>query len=130
MGLFRTSKKSKKLANDYWFELQSLAQFEELTKKSGEQPIVIFKHSTRCSISHFVHRRLAANWNFQSDELAFYYLDLIAHRDISNAVADHTGVKHESPQLILLYNNRTLYHASHDAINLEQMKQRLPSPSN
>ena len=130
MGLFKTNKKSKKLANDYWLELQSLAQFEELTKESGERPIVIFKHSTRCSISHFVHRSLASNWNFKSGELPFYYLDLIAHRDISNAVADHYGVKHESPQLILLYKNQVLYHASHDAIILDEMKQRLSSSSN
>lgn len=130
MGLFSSNKKSSTAGNQDWVELQSTEGLDDLEKHSMYQPIVIFKHSTRCSISHFVHRRLAADWNFKKEELPFYFLDLIQFRSLSNAIADRTGVRHESPQMILWHKGEVLYHASHDSINLSKMQQHLPPSSN
>ncbi|HKK89416.1 MAG TPA: bacillithiol system redox-active protein YtxJ [Saprospiraceae bacterium] len=130
MGLFSSNKKSSTSGNQDWVELQSTEGLDDLENHSMDQPIVIFKHSTRCSISHFVHRRLASDWNFKKEELPFYYLDLIQFRNLSNAIADRTGVKHESPQMILWYKGKVLYNASHDNINLNEMQKHLPLKPN
>jgi bacillithiol system protein YtxJ len=37
-----------------------------------------------------------------SDKVTPYFLDLIAHRDISNGITSRFGVMHQSPQLLLL----------------------------
>ncbi len=130
MGLFSSSKKSKALKNEAWIALQSMDQLDELQKQASKHPVIIFKHSTRCSISHFVHRQLASKWNFDVEDLPFYYLDLIKHRNVSNAVADRTGVQHESPQMILWYKGQALYEASHNNIDLKDMEGQLPSTPN
>jgi bacillithiol system protein YtxJ len=130
MGLFSSQKKSDRLAHDAWLALKSFEQLKEAEKLSWQQPVVLFKHSTRCSISHFVHRQLASEWNFEAEHIPFYYLDLISHRDLSNAIAEYTGVQHESPQIILWFKGNVLYHASHNNIDFEEIKRHAPDISN
>jgi bacillithiol system protein YtxJ len=54
-----------------------------------------------------------------------YYLDLIAHRDISNQIAVDFGVEHESPQFILIKNGEATYHESHYGINLSEILEKV-----
>lgn len=61
-----------------------------------------------------VKNRLERDWN--SDQ-AVYYLDLIAHRNISNLIAQMSGVEHESPQMIVFKEGKAIYHASHTSIS-------------
>lgn len=106
-----------------WQKLTDIAQLDQLTEESGDMAIGIFKHSTRCPISATALDRLERNWpKAQGTEaLKMYYLDLIAHRDISNAIVDKYGVQHESPQFILLKNGEAVYHESHYGINLGEI---------
>ena len=106
-----------------WQELTDITQLEQLPGESDKQAIGIFKHSTRCSISATALDRLERNWSKApgTEALKMYYLDLIAHRDISNAIAEKFGVPHESPQFILLKNGRVVYHESHYGIQLEDI---------
>ena len=50
-----------------------------------------------------------------------YYLDLLAHRDISNKIAEDFGIRHESPQLIVIQNGDEVNNASHQDITLKQI---------
>ena len=54
-----------------------------------------------------------------------YFLDLIAHRDISNEIASRFGVYHESPQLILIKNGKAVYNVSHSDIDAEALKSKV-----
>jgi hypothetical protein len=65
-----------------WIPLKSEEQITEIIKKSHEKAQVIFKHSTRCSISSMAKGRL--DRSAAPDNVEFYFLDLIANRDISN----------------------------------------------
>ena len=58
-------------------------------------------------------------WCFDIDA---YFLDLIIHRDISNAIAEKLLIRHESPQLIIVKEGKAIYNASHGAIDVEQIK--------
>lgn len=102
-----------------WQELSNVTQLEQVTRESHEVAVGIFKHSTRCSISATALDRLKRNWpkTEGTETVKIYYLDLIAHRDISNTIAEKYGVPHESPQFILLKNGEAVYHESHYGIN-------------
>ncbi|NCX96432.1 MAG: bacillithiol system redox-active protein YtxJ [Chitinophagia bacterium] len=102
-----------------WIELTAESQLDLIDKQSHQQPIVIFKHSTRCSVSKMVESRLErAN---APDNIQFYYLDLLTYRAISNAVANRYGVIHESPQVLLIINGKCHYHESQNIIYMEDL---------
>ena len=107
-----------------WSFLNSIEDWQAALGHSQEQPIVVFKHSTRCSVSFMARKRFEAEWNENEQVARPYFLDLIAHRDVSNRIAEDTGVRHESPQMILIDKGKVLYHASHYAIDPEALIRR------
>ena len=108
----------------HWNELTELEQLEALINQSEEQPVLIFKHSTRCSISRFALKQFENEFDFQ-DKIAPYYLDLLNHRDISNEIALHFKVQHQSPQILLLKNRAVVYDTSHENIDATELKKYL-----
>ncbi len=109
------------MRNNQWIPLESLDQLEKAIEKSKEHPVILFKHSTRCSVSHFVEKNLDNNWSEYSDQAEFYWLDLIKYRNVSNAIADRFGVQHESPQIVFIKDEKLVDHASHQQIDLEKI---------
>ena len=106
-----------------WINLTTEAQLQEIKERSATRPQLIFKHSTRCSISSVVQSRLQKELPFV-DNIDFYYLDLIAYRSISNQVADMFHVHHESPQVILIKNGECVYDESHMAITMDEITEQ------
>ncbi|MBK7763336.1 MAG: bacillithiol system redox-active protein YtxJ [Bacteroidetes bacterium] len=102
-----------------WKILSELKQIEQLSAESNLQPIVIFKHSTRCSISSVAKARLERAQ--QPAGISFYYLDLLQHRDISNLLAERYSVYHESPQVLLIKNGECIYDESHNGIDMNEI---------
>ena len=88
--------------------------------ESKEQPVVIFKHSTRCSISSMAFDRLRRAWK-EGENVKPYYLDLIQYRDISNQIAERFGIMHQSPQVILLKDGKAIYDNSHMGISYQDL---------
>jgi bacillithiol system protein YtxJ len=105
-----------------WNTLDKIDQLEEIYKASFQHPVVIFKHSTHCGISTMVLKNFETEIKQQNQlNSEFYFLDLIKDRAVSNAVAEKFGVIHQSPQLIVIKNGRTVHHASHYSINLKEV---------
>ena len=96
--------------------IQSKADLEGLLEKSFIRSQLIFKHSTRCSISRYVLSDFIAHYTFSSEELESHYLDLLNYREISNQIADQLEVTHQSPQILLIKNGKAVAHASHECI--------------
>jgi bacillithiol system protein YtxJ len=105
-----------------WIELTDETQLEALKEQSKVQPIVIFKHSTRCSISNMAKNRLERETG--SENLPFYYLDLLKFRPISKKIADDFKVHHESPQILLIKGGECIYEESHNGINMADILQQ------
>lgn len=106
-----------------WNKLTSEAQIDQLIAESSAKPVLIFKHSTRCSISSMSLDRLLRNWKEQdSEEISPYYLDLIAYRSLSDQVAARFGIPHESPQVLILKDGNVTYSESHYGINYTEIK--------
>ncbi len=102
-----------------WIHLTQQEQIKQLVARSQDKPQVIFKHSTRCSISAVALSRLQKSE--QSSDVDFYFLDLIAHRNLSNKVAEVFGVHHESPQVLVIRNGACVYDESHMGISMSEI---------
>ena len=110
-----------------WDDLNHISQLEEVDDTSKKPPVLLFKHSTYCSISAITLSRFERVYGF---EAAFEpsCLDVIAHRDVSNEIAQKYGVRHESPQVLLIKNGKSIFDSSHigngyDELNAEVQKQ-------
>lgn len=108
-----------------WQLLNTEAGLEDLKIKSANKPQIIFKHSTRCSISAVAKRRLERNWNIDDNQADIHYLDLIAYRSISNKIADDFGVTHQSPQILIIKNGQSVFDTSHNDIDVETIAENL-----
>lgn len=102
-----------------WKVLRDENELSEIVKKSETLPQVIFKHSTRCSISSVARNRLEkASAPSGAD---FYYLDIISYRNISNKVAETFMVNHESPQVLVIKDGNCVYDESHMGIRMDDI---------
>lgn len=109
-----------------WTALTDISQLATIKEKSHDHPIILFKHSTRCSISSMALSRLERGWDDTAlPKVEAYFLDLIAYRDLSNAVANEFGVYHQSPQIMIIRNGEAIYDDSHMGISFSSLKKTL-----
>ena len=106
-----------------WIELKRTDQIKEIIEKSRAKPQVIFKHSTRCSISAMAKGRLERS--IAPENTDFYFLDLIAHRNISNQISTEFNVSHESPQILLIKDGECIYDESHGSITMDEIEEQV-----
>ncbi len=103
-----------------WNALTNINELDKIKELSATKTVVIFKHSTRCSISSGALNRIERNW-IGNEPFSMWYLDLIKHRDISNAIAQLFQIEHQSPQLLVIKNGVCIYHASHFEIDYQDL---------
>jgi bacillithiol system protein YtxJ len=106
-----------------WLPLEYIEQLSVLQNDSYEKPIVILKHSTRCSISVMALGRL--DRSIFPTTATFYLLDLLKNRDISNELANKFEVVHESPQILVIKNGECIYDESHMGITMQAIEEVL-----
>ena len=101
-----------------WTSLDSANQIDLIKQQAGYS--LIFKHSTRCSISLMAKRRFELDWDKLPADMPLYFLDLIQHRDISSKIAHDFQVHHESPQLLLVKDGECVLDLSHGEISVDE----------
>jgi bacillithiol system protein YtxJ len=104
-----------------WQILDSLNQIQTINEMSESRTQIIFKHSTRCSISTMAEGRL--NRAEAPSNADFYYLDLLQHRDISNEIASVYKIQHESPQILVIKNKDCVLEQTHSGINMKEISE-------
>ena len=102
-----------------WHKLTDVSQIETIKLESENQAILVYKHSTRCSISATALSRLERSW--KSEKIKPYFLDLLSYGDISQKIAEAFKVEHQSPQVLLIKNGQSIYDASHLAISFDEI---------
>lgn len=105
-----------------WIDLTNVSQLAEIKEQSKVKPQLIFKHSTRCSISSVAKSRLERS--NPPENVDFYFLDLIKNRDISNKIVEEFSVFHESPQVLLIKNGECVYDESHSGISMNDIEEQ------
>ena len=106
-----------------WKELYNKKQLEDIIEESKTRPVFIFKHSTRCSVSSMALNRLEREWNLsQAEDVNTYLLSVIESRALSQEIESTFGVRHESPQALVISKGDCIFHNSHIAIKFNSIK--------
>jgi len=100
-------------------KLDTLGKLEAAIEESRVRPVLLFKHSTSCGISSGVFRDVSAV------EAEINLVIVQTDRDISNEIERRTGIKHESPQAIVLKDGEAVYHASHYDITIDDINDHI-----
>ena len=103
-----------------WIEIKSVDELNHIWNNLLDNAAIFFKHSTRCSISSMVLRSFEREW--QADETQLYFIDLIAHRDVSILLAELSKIEHQSPQIILTKKYEVIYNDSHGTIDATKIQ--------
>ena len=119
--LFGEGETTNPVSKMNWIALESMAQLEDIVTISNDKAVLIFKHSTRCSVSRMVLKQFENEFKLE-ESIAPYFLDLLEHRDISNAIASRFEVHHQSPQLVVIQAGKAVYTASHESIDAGSLK--------
>jgi bacillithiol system protein YtxJ len=106
-----------------WISLEDSKQLDEILAESNTQPVLIYKHSTRCNISRAAFDRLERKWDASAvGSVRRYFLDLISFRDVSDRIADLFQVEHHSPQILVISKGKSVLDLSHYDIDFERIK--------
>jgi bacillithiol system protein YtxJ len=123
-SIFGEPKPNSISSNINWIPLEDLGQIEEIIALSEQFPVIIFKHSTRCSISRMALKNFENEYDL-GQNVSAYYLDLISFREVSNEIASRFNVVHQSPQLLLIVGGKSVYDVSHSAIDAQELKSKI-----
>lgn len=110
--------------NELWKIPETESEIENLIQASSK-PLLFYKHSFACGVCVFSKSAIEAELEKITELADPYFIDVRASRDLSNKIAELTGVKHESPQVIIVKDGEATWHASHGAINLKEVFKNL-----
>ena len=105
-------------------ELHQERDLTQLLERSHKDPVVIFKHSTQCSRSAAVYEEYQAFVADNPDTPCGTVL-VIEYREVSDDLEDRFGIRHESPQAIVVANGHPVWHASHFAVTAKALEEAI-----
>ncbi len=109
-------------------ELTALGGLEELDRMlaaSSDGPLLLFKYSSTCGRSAEALDELVAHLNESPADVTYAMVTVQTHRDVSNAVARQLGVRHETPQVLLIRDGRVVWSASHFRVTATAVKEAI-----
>lgn len=101
--------------------LSDLAELEAAIAESSERPVLLFKHSRTCGISHEALEELQTHVARNAGGAAYKLITVQSNRVISDQAASRLGIRHETPQAILLRDGRPVWKASHFSITADRL---------
>lgn len=105
-------------------KIDDIPALDALIARSNETPVWILKHSLTCPISSQAwseFQRFAGD--APEDGAVFALIEIQKARPVSNALAERTGIRHESPQALLFRGGQAVWHASHYGIDRAALRQ-------
>jgi len=105
--------------------LPDTAALEAAIDESRERPVVIFKHSRTCGISCVAYDELHAHIGDAPVDASYKVITVQTHRQVSDEAEARLGVRHATPQVILLRDGRPVWNASHFRITADALKRVL-----
>ena len=97
-------------------DLITLADVDDLDRvlaDSAERPLLLFKHSYGCGTSAEALDELVIHLNQRDHDIRVVLVTVQTQRDVSNAVTTRLGIRHETPQALLIRDGRVVWSASH-----------------
>ncbi len=93
--------------------LEGVADLDRALAESAKRPLLLFKHSYSCGVSAEALDELMAHLDQHSHDVRFALITVQTQRDASNAVTTRLGIRHETPQALLIRDGRVIWSASH-----------------
>lgn len=113
-------------ANDFFEgQIETPDDLEALGSRSRQCIQVIYKHSNRCPLCHMAMHQVREAVKQAGDRADFYIVDVVGARDVSQAAAQRWNVRHESPQVLILQDDRVVWHGSHREVEAEAILRQL-----
>jgi bacillithiol system protein YtxJ len=116
-----TGKDAPSDENSVWNLISSSEEIEELILASNKRTQIVFKHSPSCGVSFFAMRNLNTPEILENENIDLHLINVIRHRSISQAFAAKADVRHESPQIFILKDEKVIWHASHNLVNAKNV---------
>ncbi|TGE33270.1 bacillithiol system redox-active protein YtxJ [Desulfosporosinus sp. Sb-LF] len=110
-------------------EITISEELEEILKESSRRKILLFKHSTSCPVSARAWKEVQDFINENSEDVLVTMVKVIESRPVSNQAAEDLGVKHQSPQVLLISDGKVIWHTSHQAVTQDNIKKALVGES-
>ena len=105
--------------------LDHLEQLDQLLTESQDRPLLLFKHSYSCGVSLEALDEIVDHLNQESLDARYAIVTVQTHREVSNAVASRLGVRHQTPQAIVVKGGRAVWSASHFRVNAQEIRKAL-----
>jgi bacillithiol system protein YtxJ len=110
--------------------LRDLDELERTLTDSHERPVLLFKHSYACGVSAEALDELRSHIEERrSAEVQYAMVTVQTHRDVCNTITERLGVRHETPQAILVRGGRAVWSASHFRVNAAEIQKALAAAS-
>ncbi|OYD09180.1 general stress protein [Paludifilum halophilum] len=111
-----------------WNEITTFNEWNQAFQQSEERPVLVMKHSTRCPVSADAWEECKKYTEDQPrSDMDYVIVKVLESREVSDRIAEDLGVKHQSPQTILLKNGKPVWHTSHWHIKKEALEEVLAS---
>lgn len=104
-------------------QLESVEQWETCLENSERRPLFVFKHSTSCPVSAEAYEQFKSYLQNGNVECDYTLVHVIESRPVSSRIAETLGVKHQSPQAILVKNGDVVWHDSHWRITSDKLRE-------
>jgi bacillithiol system protein YtxJ len=92
---------------------QRIEDLDRLLAQTAERPLLLFKHSLTCGTSAEALDELIEHLNEDKLDARYAIVTVQSHRELSNAVSARLGIRHETPQALLIRDGRVIWNASH-----------------
>jgi bacillithiol system protein YtxJ len=103
-------------------ELHSIEALQQVIEESKTRPVLLFKHSTACPISDRAFRQFQSYLETADPNVSYHLITVQTDRPVSNEATTKLGVRHETPQAILIQDGREIWNASHFDISVSSLQ--------
>lgn len=103
--------------------LKTVEDFDAVVSQSETKPVVVFKHSSACSLSARAFSNLASL--DQSTDPPVFQITVQESRALSNHIEATLGIRHESPQVIIFRDGKPVFNTSHTRVTAENVRENL-----
>ena len=110
-------------------EITSSQELAQVLDESCQRQIILFKHSTTCPTSSRAWREVQNFIKESGNEVLVCMIKVIESRTVSNQITEELGLKHQSPQVLLVSDRKVVWHASHQEVTQDKLTKALKGKS-
>jgi bacillithiol system protein YtxJ len=107
--------------------LTDAAQLDALLRESADRPVLILKHSRSCGTSAYAFDELRDHLRQAESTARYAVVTVQTHRALSADIATRLGVRHETPQALLVVDGRVVWQASHYRVTADAIAKAIAS---